>query len=66
MSTPPYQVEVDCPECGTRFKDVLRDSINLSLGEEWTDEEIEEATTVRCPECGWQGDSDSIIVSFDD
>ena len=64
MTTPPYRVEVECPECATKFTDFLRTSINLSLGEEWTDEEIEEATTVRCPKCGWRGNSDSVIVSF--
>jgi len=41
------------------FSDWIRDSINLSLGEEWTDEEIEEATSVKRPECGWRGDADS-------
>jgi hypothetical protein len=63
MTSPPRQVEVECPDYGTIFSDWLRDSINLTLGEEWSDEEILEATTVRCPTCGWQGGTDSLIVS---
>ena len=59
MTSPPREVEVECPRCGMWFSDWIRDSINLSLGEEWTDEEIEEATSVKRPECGWRGDADS-------
>jgi len=63
MTSPPRQVDVECPKCGTQFVDWIRDSINLSLGEEWS-EAILEATTVKCPTCGWQGDSEAIIVSW--
>jgi DNA-directed RNA polymerase subunit RPC12/RpoP len=62
MTSPPREVEVQCPNCGTRFSDWVRDSINLTLGEEWSEEEIIEATTFRCPKCDWQGGMDSLIV----
>jgi len=44
----------------------VRDSINLSLGVEWTDEEIEEATSVTCPACGHRVGFDALIVEFVD
>ena len=51
MTSPIEEIEVHCPECSTIFTDTIRASINLSLGEEWTDEEIHEATSVTCPNC---------------
>ena len=55
MTSPPDRVEVTCPECEAVFEDWLRSSINLSIEPDWTEEEILEATTVRCPSCGWRG-----------
>lgn len=45
----------------------MRASINLSLGEEWTDEEIEQATTIGCPACGNRfSPFGTLLVSWDD
>jgi hypothetical protein len=62
MTSPPIEVEVVCPHCGTVFRDWFRPSVNLSLGEEWTKEELEAATTVRSPECGTEVAPGSLIV----
>ena len=65
MTSPIEEIEVHCPQCSTIFTDRIRGSINLSLGEEWTDEEIDEATSVTCPTCKYKQYGDSIIVSND-
>ena len=65
ITAPIEEIEVQCPKCSTIYKDWIRGSINLSLGEEWTDEEIDEATSVTCPNCKYKQYGDSIIVSND-
>ena len=65
MTSPIEEIEVQCPKCLTIFTDTIRRSINLSLGEEWTDEEIDEATSVTCPNCKYKQYGDSIITSMD-
>ena len=65
MTSPIEEIEVHCPQCSTIFTDTIRGSINLSLGQEWTDEEIDEATSVTCPNCKYKQYGDSIIVSND-
>ena len=65
MTSPSEEIEVQCPKCSTIYKDWIRRSINLSLGEEWTDEEIDEATSVTCPNCKHKQYGDAIIVSND-
>ena len=52
MTTAPYEVEVECPKCGTVFRDWLRDSVNLMLERDMTDDEVEEQLSVTCPRCG--------------
>ncbi len=63
MTSPAEKVEVACPACGARFSTWYRPSINLGLGEEWSPEELEEATTATCPECGHREPLGSLIVS---
>ncbi len=53
MTSPPKQITVHCPRCDERFEDSYRPSINLGLGEKWSDEEIYDATTATCPTCGF-------------
>ena len=65
MTSPIEEIEVRCPECSTIFKDSVRWSINLSLGEDWTDEEIDEATTATCPNCQYKQYGNSVIFSND-
>jgi hypothetical protein len=53
MTSPPRTITVECLRCGERYTDFHRPSINLSLGEEWTDEELREASMATCPACGF-------------
>jgi hypothetical protein len=62
MTSPPARVEGACPSCGARVEGWYRPSINLGLGESWTEEEIEEATTLRCDGCGERFAPGSLIV----
>lgn len=52
MTSPAERVRVECPGCGLPYERWHRSSINLTLGQEWTEEEIRDATTTRCPTCG--------------
>jgi hypothetical protein len=52
MTSPIRRVTVRCTACRRTFRDFYRPSINLGLGESWTDEDIEQAITVRCSHCG--------------
>jgi len=65
VTSPTRRIEVECPACGTRYEDDWRPSINLGLGEEWTPEEIEEATSATCPECGRRVALDALVVDGD-
>jgi len=62
MTSPPQKVRVTCPSCGVEYEGYYRPSINLSLGEPWTDEEVEEASSVTCPQCGHRVTVDDAIV----
>lgn len=64
MTTPAYEVIVECRNCGIEFHDWVRNSINLSLGETWTDDDIEEAFSVTCPECGHRESTGGLIVEM--
>jgi hypothetical protein len=46
-------------------EDWYRPSIKIGLGEDWTEDEIAEATTVTCPKCGQRHDTDSLVINFD-
>jgi Zn finger protein HypA/HybF involved in hydrogenase expression len=67
MTSSPYPVECECRHCGERWTDYVRASIDLSLpGEVWTDDQIREATMVRCPRCGAdESATGAMIVSWD-
>ena len=62
MTTPAYEVSVECPKCGEEFRDWIRNSINLGLGESWTEEEIDEQFSVRCPQCGHREFTGGLIM----
>ena len=50
MTSPPEPIEVTCPDCGHRYVDWYRPSINLSL-DDFDDDYLEEASTTTCPRC---------------
>ncbi len=64
MTTPPERVEIRC-SCGMVFPAWRRRSINLSLGDDWTPDEIDEMTHATCPSCGAEVDLDTLIVDGD-
>jgi DNA-directed RNA polymerase subunit RPC12/RpoP len=65
MTSPPERLEVQCPGCGNVYETWYRRSINLTLGEEWTKEEIQAATTGSCPACGRRVNLSSLVVRED-
>ena len=65
MTSPPIEIEVKCPACGERFVTWHRDSVNLSLGEKWTQEELDELQFVNCPKCNGRFEKDLLIVSIE-
>lgn len=54
LTSPIEQVVVECPQCGRRYRDWFRASINADLDPELaTDPEyVREASTATCPDCG--------------
>lgn len=62
MTTPPERITVECPGCGERYEDWHRRSINLSLGEPWTADELREASTATCPRCSTVVEVDTLVI----
>lgn len=65
MTSPQQQITVECPGCGEWYRDFYRPSVNLGLGEEWTAEQLREATTATCPRCGNVVELDTLVVDAD-
>lgn len=61
MTTPAYEVEVQCERCGHVYTDWRRDSVNTMLGS-WTDEEVDEQLSTTCPVCGHRDYGLGLIV----
>lgn len=62
MTKPPTRIELDCPRCGELFEAYYRPSIDLGLGEPWTEEKIREATAAACPRCAFVVELDALVV----
>ena len=65
MTSPIELMTVQCPACGVAYGASYRASFNASLGEQWTDEEMEEARTATCTECGHKVTFDQLRVDKD-
>ena len=65
MTSPIVDIEVECPACGERFVTWHRSSVNLSLGEEWTKEELDEVKFANCPRCNGRFEKELLTVTFD-
>ena len=65
MTNPPEQITVRCPSCSREYRAWWRPSINLGLGEEWTEEEVREASTATCPTCGTKVELGTLVVDGD-
>ena len=61
MTTPVYEVQVECEACGEIYSDWRRDSVNLMLSP-MTEEEVEEQLSTRCPTCGHRDFGLGLIV----
>jgi endogenous inhibitor of DNA gyrase (YacG/DUF329 family) len=64
VTSPPQRIKVACPGCSAEYEEWHRPSINLTL-EAWTAEELRDATTARCPQCGLAVELESLIVEPD-
>lgn len=64
MTSPIVDIVVECPACGDRFVTWHRHSVNLSLGEEWTKEELDEVKFAYCPRCNSRFEKVLLTVSF--
>lgn len=62
MTSPPTSILVLCPGCGSKYATFYRPSINTGLGEEWSEDEIDAATTATCPKCGQNVALDALVV----
>jgi len=51
MTSPPEEIEVDCPKCGQVYSDWYRPSINLTL-DDLDYEYLQAAKSSKFPECG--------------
>ena len=65
MTSPPVEIEVECLACGERFVTWHRASVNLSLGEKWTKEKLDEVKFANCPKCNGRFEKDLLIVSIE-
>lgn len=65
MTMPFQRAAVVCPACETRYAASYRPSINLALGEVWTEEDMDRASSATCPSCGHVVRFESLRVSED-
>ena len=65
MTSPPEQITVQCPRCGFEYEDWYRPSINLNLGDDFSEEYLREASTATCPECGFTVELSTLVVEGD-
>jgi len=61
VTTPMYEVEVECPRCGLDYTAWRRDSINLMLSP-MTEAEIEAQLSTTCPSCGYRDFGVGLVV----
>jgi hypothetical protein len=64
MTSPIIEIEVECSACGERFTTWHRSSVNLSLGEKWTNKELDEVKFANCPRCNGRFEKDVLIAAF--
>ena len=64
MTSPPREITVICPECGTEYQDWIRPSINLAL-DNFSEDYLDQATSATCPKCKTKVSLDVLIVRED-
>jgi hypothetical protein len=65
VTSPVENIEVECPACGELFITWHRASVNLSLGEQWTKEELDGVKFAICPKCNGHFEKDLLIAMFE-
>ena len=65
MTSPPTEIEVECPDCGIRFVTWHRPSVNLSLGEKWTKKDLDKLRFVDCERCNFRFEKELMVVQMD-
>jgi DNA-directed RNA polymerase subunit RPC12/RpoP len=65
MTTPPREIEVECPACGIRFVTWHRPSVNLSLGEKWSKKDLDKLRFVNCERCNFRFEKELMVVQMD-
>jgi large subunit ribosomal protein L7/L12 len=70
VTSPPEQIEVECPSCGTTYWDWYRGSVNLDLeGWEADDPEVQaylrQCSSATCPKCRHVVELEMLLVDGD-
>lgn len=62
MTSPAREIRIVCRRCGATYSSTsYRPTINVTT-EAWSEEEIRDATTATCPECGLVSRLTSLII----
>lgn len=61
MTMPIETVEVECPNCGHRYEDWQRRSVNLDL-DDFDEAYLDECSSAVCPQCKFKVRFESLIV----
>jgi ribosomal protein S27AE len=64
MTSPPRQIKVECPRCGSSYEDWYRPSINLNL-DDFDEDYLRQASTATCPTCGYVVELSTLVVQGD-
>ncbi len=64
MTSPPELIFIECPKCEQRYMGWYRPSINLMI-EDFDDDYLDEAASVRCPACGQRTELEVLVVDSD-
>ena len=62
MTAPSEPIKVECPSCGERYQAWHAASIDLSLGEEFSEEGLHSVTHRRCPYCGHEVELTMLLI----
>ena len=61
MTSPVEEVTVSCPECGLRYQDWWRPSVNLDL-DDFDQEYLDKCSSAVCPNCGHKVHFENLVV----
>jgi hypothetical protein len=61
LTSPPEKITVECPQCGHRYEDWIRRSVNLDL-DSFDSDYLENCSTATCPKCDHKVNLDVLVV----